>query len=34
MQYDFEIITCDPSVYCPDLTDLNFMQNSIGPKKG
>ena len=29
-------ITCDPSIYTmdhPDLTDLNFMGNSIGPKR-
>ena len=36
MQHFSEIITCDPSIYVmdhPGLTVLNFMENSIGPKR-
>ena len=36
IQYFFEIITCDPSLYIidhPDLTVSNFMGNSIGIKR-
>ena len=36
MQYYLEIITCDPSLYTKDHTDLdvsNFMGNSIGTKR-
>ena len=36
MQYFFEIITCDPSLYTKDLPDFivcSFMEHFIGLKK-
>ena len=36
IQYFWEIITCDPSIYAMDYPDLficSFMENSIGPKR-
>ena len=37
LQYIFEIITCDPSIYTmnhPDLFVCSFIENSIGLKRG